>query len=374
MPKSKSLDGMEIPEDIFRAEESLWQWRMLPDSVQDSMRQDGEQVLIIAKTLSDYREYFAERLGSLDLADERFRGLCEAAVRLQMAPIGPEPLHESGRVWNQRDPPRWGNSQTAEEELGQGPPSYEQALEDAVSEAEAETTQSTIGFAPEPQESLHPRSVRNRELPLPLMQPAEESLYYEDDVPGWLFKMLREEELKQVEEDEKFALELQRQSSEEYGISNDAGLNALVSKWTIEEKKAQMEDDMQFAVKLQLQLEEEGLPSKEEKQVQEEDDAAFAARLQREAEEADMEEERQRTKFDVDLAARLQGEDTRQSQRVDERNDSESEQAAETNRMEEAKDEESSGESESSDDDEEKGQDNGKRQRRHEGAEYVQKQ
>lgn len=321
MPQSKSADRLEIPEHIFKAEDALWNLRRLPDNLQDSIRQNDEQMLKIAEMLSTYREYFTERLGGVNLANERFKGLCEAAVRSQTNPISQESGTADGNEESQRDPPRWGNSQTNEEEPGEGLPSYEQALEDAVHEAEGETTNSVSMDPQEPSLSLSSSSspsslpppqeppqsssvVRQQPASMPTA-PAEQEVIYGEDVPDWLRKMLQDEARAEMEGDMKFASEIQRQNIQEHGLSDDADVNLLVSRWTIEERTAQMEDDLRYAAKLQQQLEDEMLPSKEERQAQEDRDAAFAAQLQREAEEADREAERQRTKQDAEFAAQM---------------------------------------------------------------------
>ena len=83
MPISKDHDGMEIPEGIFRAEELIYRFRCMPDRVEEDLIQDADNVQEIVKAIQDYKEYFEERLGTEDAANDRFEALLGEAAKLQ---------------------------------------------------------------------------------------------------------------------------------------------------------------------------------------------------------------------------------------------------------------------------------------------------
>ena len=83
MPVSKDEDGMEIPENIFEAEEQVYRFRSMPDPVQEVIVQDQEKVQELVQSIYDYREFFSQRLGTEALADDRLRELLNDASKLQ---------------------------------------------------------------------------------------------------------------------------------------------------------------------------------------------------------------------------------------------------------------------------------------------------
>ena len=83
MPASKDQDRMEIPQRIFQAEELVFRFRCMPDSIQEFIMQDQEKVQELVQAIYEYKEYFSHHFETERAADDRLYELLGEASKLQ---------------------------------------------------------------------------------------------------------------------------------------------------------------------------------------------------------------------------------------------------------------------------------------------------
>ena len=74
---------MELEENVFTAEELCFRFACMPEEIQEEIvrSEDFKQHLVTA--ILDYKQYFSDRLGSEQAADDRFESLCRQAANIR---------------------------------------------------------------------------------------------------------------------------------------------------------------------------------------------------------------------------------------------------------------------------------------------------
>ncbi|KAI4156241.1 MAG: hypothetical protein LQ340_000435 [Diploschistes diacapsis] len=95
MPQSMDRDGRDIPDNVFKAEQTIFRFRSMPNQVEEQIIQNPHRNQEIIGALQEYRDYYSQQLGSEDAADDRLKNLCTEASRLQ--PLITERFNEAVR-------------------------------------------------------------------------------------------------------------------------------------------------------------------------------------------------------------------------------------------------------------------------------------
>ena len=83
MPRSKNLDGMDLPGNVFHAEELIFRFRCMPEQVGQEIMENPDHIQELTRAIQEYREFFGGQLGTEQATDDRLEELLRDAAARQ---------------------------------------------------------------------------------------------------------------------------------------------------------------------------------------------------------------------------------------------------------------------------------------------------